>query len=132
MLLQPPLQQISLTVSDEQLKEIAEELRAHRASMPTLYASQDIIIDSPKIKVEESLAPSEKISNNSIERLRLLQAQIESSLEYISSGKCDDPEKVATADLESLLSYHQSKLKHEQSNKENHPVCRWGKWPRCR
>lgn len=40
MSLHPPLQQISLTASDEQIKEIAEELRAHRASMPLLYPAQ--------------------------------------------------------------------------------------------
>ncbi|EPK4062053.1 hypothetical protein LLI29_003114 [Morganella morganii] len=125
-----PVGEVCLTFSDEQLKGLAEELRTHRVPASPLHIYPDITIDSPKIKVEGSLAPSDKINDNSIERLRLLQGQIEASLEYINSGKCNAPEKVATADLESLLSYHQSKLKCEQGNKENHPIFPWGKWQR--
>lgn len=117
-------------LSDEQLKEIAEGLTAHQAFMPALYASRDIAIDSPKINIAGNLTPSEEIRSSNIGRLKLLQAQIESSLKYISSGQCEDPEMVATADLESLLSYHQSKMHRETENEENHSVHKWGKWQR--
>lgn len=130
MLPPQPLGEVCLTFSDEQLKQITEDLRLSRVSMPQLYSSRDITINSPKITFAGNLTPSAEIRNSSIERLKLLQAQIESSLKYISSGQCEDPEMVATADLESLLSYHQSKLDYEQGNKDNHPIRQWGKWQR--
>ncbi|WP_250208938.1 hypothetical protein [Morganella morganii] len=55
MSLQPPLQQISLTVSDEQIRKVAEELRKAMAAKTTLSFSSGIEIDCPKIKITGSI-----------------------------------------------------------------------------
>lgn len=50
-----PLQQVSLTVSDEQIKRVAEELRKVMAAKTTLSFSSDIEIDCPEIKITGSI-----------------------------------------------------------------------------
>ncbi|WP_229064469.1 hypothetical protein [Morganella morganii] len=55
--LQPPLQQINLTVSDEQIKKVAEELRGVMTAKTTLSLSSGIEIDCPEIKITGSITP---------------------------------------------------------------------------
>ncbi len=130
MLPSQPLGEVCLTFSDEQMKEIAEDLRLSRVSMPDLYSSRDIIIDSPKIKIATQSSPSEKITRTSINCLEVMQLEVESSLKYIKSEQCNNPDELATFVLQSLMNYCQGKLDLELGNKENHPVYQWGKWQR--
>ncbi|WP_235843607.1 hypothetical protein [Morganella psychrotolerans] len=55
MSLHQPLQQINLTVSDEQIKAVAEELRKAIAVKPTLSFTSDIEMYCPQIKITGSI-----------------------------------------------------------------------------
>ena len=125
-----PVGGVCLTLSDEQLKEIAKEVKAHPAFMPALYTSLDITIDSPKIKVTGSLAPTERIASASIDCLEVIQMESESALKYIKSEQCNNPDKLATCVIQSLMDYCRKKLATEPENEESHPIFLWGKWQR--
>ncbi|WP_262860931.1 hypothetical protein [Morganella morganii] len=125
-----PVGEVCLTLSDEQLKEIAKEVRAHRAFMPALYTSRDITIDSPKIKVTGGLAPTERIASASIDCLEVIQMECEAALKYIKSELCNNPDKLATCVIQSLMDYCRKKLATEPENEESHPIFLWGKWQR--
>ncbi|WP_413493836.1 hypothetical protein [Morganella psychrotolerans] len=131
MSLSQPLQQVSLTASDEQLKEIAEELRTFRASMPVLYFPQDTIVDSPKIKITTQQVSSEKTAGTSINCLEVMQLEIESALKYIKSEQCKNPNELAVCITQSLMDYCLAKVGELPENNKKRIACQRNKWWRC-